>query len=232
MRWTSDVWSRGSCRRRSSTPLARALPSRLSEQNPSTDAGNSVKTSIRTAGRHSPSSNSPAGRIDRDDAVGERHDERRRHEGAGLELEQVGGRVVDHRDAPTARRAVDLDHLGPDQLVDPQRVGVVDRLGGEHDAGQRFGRVAVLDALEVDPPAVVGAAGGGDGEPAVAGLQAAADGEPLHPIGGEVHEHVAAHAVRPADPADFEQAVGGHRRTASRGIRCRARRRPSTPPHG
>ena len=33
---------------------------------------------------------------------------------------------------------------------------------------------------------------------------------PLHAIGGEVHQHITLDAVRPADPADLEQAVRGH----------------------
>ena len=56
-------------------------------------------------------------------------DEHDRHERAGVELEQIGGRVGDDGDARAARRAVDLDDRRADQLVDPQLVGVVERLG-------------------------------------------------------------------------------------------------------
>ena len=48
VRWTSVVWSRRSWQRRSSRPASRALPSRLSEQKPSTRSGKIVKTSMRT----------------------------------------------------------------------------------------------------------------------------------------------------------------------------------------
>ena len=59
-------------------------------------------------------------------ALGHEHD---RDEGAGVELQQVGGRVGDHRHACAARRAVGLDDCGADQLVHPQLVRVVERLG-------------------------------------------------------------------------------------------------------
>ena len=51
VRWTSVVWRRGSWQRRSTSPAARALPSRLSEQNPSTSAGKMLKTSMRMGPR-------------------------------------------------------------------------------------------------------------------------------------------------------------------------------------
>ncbi len=55
--------------------------------------------------------------------------ERHRHQRTRVELEQVGRRVVDHRDAAAAPGAVELDDRGADEVVHPEGVRVVDRFG-------------------------------------------------------------------------------------------------------
>ena len=77
----------------------------------------------------------PGRRVDHDAAGGVLDDEDHRDERAGVELEQVGGRVGDDGDARAARRAVDLDDGRADQLVHPQLVGVVERLGVDRGVG-------------------------------------------------------------------------------------------------
>src|SRR5690606_12111989 len=123
-RWASVACSRGSWTRRSTTPFERARPSRPSDANPSTSPGKIVNTSMRTSG---PEVEEAVGGVD-DDAVGvvPTGDEADRHQGAVVELQEVVGRVGHDGDHPPTDRPVDLDHLGADQLVHPEGIGVVD----------------------------------------------------------------------------------------------------------
>jgi hypothetical protein len=166
-----------------------------------------------------------------------RSHEVRGHECTGVELEHVGGGVVDHRHATATWGAVDFDDGGADQLVDPECVGVVDRLGVEHGARERFGGGAFVDTVEVDPPPPVRPVRLGHGVPTVSGEQTCPDGDAFGSVGGEIDEDVSPHPVRTPDPADLQQPLRhrhagqrtgdvGRDGAVSRGIRCRARRRP------
>ena len=68
-----------------------------------------------------------------------RDDERHRHQRTGIELEQIGGRIVDDRDAAAALGTADLDDRGADQMMHPQRVRVVDRFGVQARVGEPLG---------------------------------------------------------------------------------------------
>ena len=72
-----------------------------------------------------------------------------------VQLQQVMGRIGDHRDALTPSRAGDLDHLRADQVVDPQLVVVRrrKRRGGQGPADVALGRGAIVDPVEVHEPA-------------------------------------------------------------------------------
>ena len=83
---------------------------------------------------------------------GVRHHELHRHEGAAVEFEQVGGRILDQAGDGAAGGAVLVDHGGPDEFVHPQLVGVVDRLAEQHDIAKRIGGVAIVHPLEYDEP--------------------------------------------------------------------------------
>ena len=88
--------------------------------------------------------------------LGDEHD---RHQRAGVEHEQVAGRVGLHLRDRAHRRAVEERHGRADELVHPQVVVVVivDGLGAQHDTAPRVGLLADVDALEVDdPPVLVG----------------------------------------------------------------------------
>ena len=106
VRWTSVVWSRRSWRAgraaRRSGPCRAGWPSRTRRRG----RGRWLKTSIRTCRAVGISQVEQAvGRVDDDHAVGGlRGDEDHRDERAGVELEQVAGRVGDHRDARAPRR--------------------------------------------------------------------------------------------------------------------------------
>ena len=103
-------------------PGARALPSRLAEQKPSTASGKMLKTSTLMIVLD-PACGSLIARlvvleealrrVDRDQVVLVTHDERHRHERAALELEQVVRRVGDYRDAATAGFPVTSTTLDP-----------------------------------------------------------------------------------------------------------------------
>ena len=86
--------------------------------------------------------------------------EHQRHQLPAREDEQVGGGIGLHRLHRPVGCPVDADHLGPDELVDPQGVVVGaagQGLGHEDGAPEGLGPVAVTDALEGDdPPALVG----------------------------------------------------------------------------
>ena len=84
------------------------------------------------------------------------------HEMAGVELEDVVGRVVDHRHA--RRRARRRRRRRPDCRSGrgPTARRVVDRLGRQRAAGQLLRRVAVGDALELHDPAGSRAAAASD----------------------------------------------------------------------
>src|SRR5690606_5371419 len=91
------------------------------------------------------------------------------------------------------------------QLVHPQLVGVVERLGPQDAAPESLGRVAGVVALEGDDPAVLVAPGAGDDQLAGVGVQDGPGGQALVAVGREPDDDLAAHAVGPADLPDVEE---------------------------
>ena len=77
------------------------------------------------------------------------------------------GRVGDHgHDLAALGARPLLDHPGPDQLVHPERVGVVDRLGAQRPAGQRLGAGPVVRRPRTAPASGAGAAATASDRPA------------------------------------------------------------------
>ena len=137
------------------------MPSRLAEQKASTASGKMLKTSTAP---HAASSlvvvEQALRRVDRDQAVLVAHDERHRHERAAARARagRAPGwrrrRRSDPRDPP-----VDIDDARPDQLVHPERVRVVDRLGVDRRVRVALGRQTVGHLAQRDEPAVLVRAG-------------------------------------------------------------------------
>jgi hypothetical protein len=90
-------------------------------------------------------------------AVDPAHHERERHQRPVLELEQVARRVGHHRRDPPTGHIGGIHHLGTDQLVHPEGVGVVvdrRRLRPQHRTDEGLGLGAAVDALERHDPAI------------------------------------------------------------------------------
>ena len=83
-------------------------------------------------------------------------------------------------------RAVDLDDRRPDQLVHPELVGVLERLGVDRRVRVALGAEAVVDLVERDEPAVLVRAGRRRRSASRHGRPAGARLEALEPVGAEL----------------------------------------------
>ena len=50
--------------------------------------------------------------------------------------------------------ATDFDHPRTDEVVDPQRIRIVDRFGEQRSVDQRLDRGAIVESFEVDQPSL------------------------------------------------------------------------------
>ena len=130
VRWTSVVWSRMSWQRRSSSPVVARLAEQAGRAERVDDAGEDREDVDPHGAVAFVVVEQPLRRVDDDDAVGVAA--RRTPPARARRTRARAGRRPGWRPPATHRaagRPVDLDDLGPDQLVHPQLVGVVDRLG-------------------------------------------------------------------------------------------------------
>src|SRR5262249_39761851 len=121
----------------------------------------------------------------------------------------------DRRHPSTLDAARGLDDPGPDQLVYPQRVRIVDRLTPERPPRQPLGGSTVAYTIEQHQPAVLVRPRGGDDQLVAVSPEAAPSNEShVGVVGRQLDHDLAAQPVRLGDAADLEQAVVGTRSRA------------------
>ena len=143
----------------------------------------------------------------------QRHDERGRDQHAAIELEQVARRVRDERRDEAEGVAGHVEHERPDELVHPQRVGIVESAPprGRRRAAPRPPRGCrhLRSARRRSPAA--GASVSTRKLP-VRRLEHRAGFDPLEPVRHEVDDDVALQPVRSPDRADLEHVSRRSRR--------------------
>ena len=141
-------------------------------------------------------------------------DESGRHEGSGVEHEQIAGGIRLDRFDDAAIDSVLVDDGCADEIVDPELVGVVERLRVQLGVDDRLRLRAIVDPAEANQVMAIEGTAALDDVLTIVRYENRPRSDAFEPIRRELHDDLPLETVGAGDVADVEQLrSGGHERS-------------------